>query len=245
LAFSVNRIVGLLLNAALSPLRLRLVRVNSHLEVYKQAEQDAKFSSGVDRNTARLIFHYSKYFETKDLAGVIVEAGVGAGGGLGFFLKLRNHFGDYRTIWAFDSFAGFPNGSNEDSKAFREFGKPGYEQFTLSYVKAYLSSIGISTSEISKIKFIEGFIPESLKSFDEEKVALLNCDLDLYQSIKDTLFFFWPKMVPGGIILLDEYDSRTDLVKWPGAKKAVDEFCAISSVKVQRGFGNRPFLRKD
>ncbi len=39
---------------------------------------------------------------------------------------------------------------------------------------------------------------------------------------KECLQFFYPRMVAGGILLLDEYNDPP----WPGCNKAVDEFLA-------------------
>ena len=175
---------------------------------------------------------------------MIVEAGVGSGHGIAFLLKLQNHFGDKRSLWAFDTFSGFPKGHQNDSDDFRKNGKPGYEKYTLTSVKNFLKSTGISDSEIAEVRFIKGFIPETFLLFNQERVALLNCDLDLYEPTKQTLLFFWPKMIEGGVIMLDEYDIGLDATKWPGAKKAIDEFCEEKNTPLQRGFGNRAFLKK-
>ena len=51
-------------------------------------------------------------------------------------------------------------------------------------------------------------------------------DADLYSSYSALLPLVWSRMQPGGVIFLDEYYS----LKYPGARIAVDEFCALSSV---------------
>ena len=45
-------------------------------------------------------------------------------------------------------------------------------------------------------------------------------DSDLYNSYKVALKFFWPRLIKGGCLYLDEYFS----FKYPGAKIACDEF---------------------
>lgn len=45
-------------------------------------------------------------------------------------------------------------------------------------------------------------------------------DVDLYQPILDSLKFFYKRMIPGGIMVFDDYGFTF----FPGAKKAVDEF---------------------
>jgi len=111
-------------------------------------------------------------------------------------------------------------------------------------VKEKLKYHQISDFDISRVEFIKGFIPDSLVLFNGVGISLLNCDLDLYKPTKDTLNFFWPYIVSGGVVMLDEYDIGNDQEKWPGAKKAIDEFCEEMSIQLHRGFGRRVFLKK-
>lgn len=240
----------LILNQILSFLEVKIIRTSMPDTQANIKNQDSILACGVDKKTARRIFQYEKFVETrnlKDFAGrtaIIVEAGVGNGSTLTFLLKLQNFFGDQRAIYAFDSFEGFPKGSQNDSEEFLRKGKPGYKNFTLSFVKEKLKYHQISDFDISRVEFIKGFIPNSLVSFNGVGISLLNCDLDLYEPTKDTLNFFWPYMVPGGVVMLDEYDIGHDQEKWPGAKKAIDEFCEEMSIQLHRGFGRRVFLKK-
>ncbi len=45
-------------------------------------------------------------------------------------------------------------------------------------------------------------------------------DMDTYQSTRDAIEFFWPRMVPGGKILIDDYGWEP----CAGVQKAVDEW---------------------
>jgi O-methyltransferase len=49
--------------------------------------------------------------------------------------------------------------------------------------------------------------------------SLVNLDADLHQPTKAGLEYFYPLLSPGGIIIIHDYNY-----KWPGIKKAVDEF---------------------
>jgi O-methyltransferase len=51
------------------------------------------------------------------------------------------------------------------------------------------------------------------------KLALVNLDADLYAPTKAGLEYFYPLLSPGGVIIIHDYNF-----KWPGIKKAVDEF---------------------
>jgi O-methyltransferase len=51
--------------------------------------------------------------------------------------------------------------------------------------------------------------------------SLVNLDVDLYKPTKAGLEYFYPLLSPGGVIIIHDYNY-----KWPGIKKAVDEFVA-------------------
>jgi hypothetical protein len=192
----------------------------------------------------RLLARSELYNRISHLSGAIVEAGVGAGSGLAIFALLEDSREFKRKIWAFDSFSGFPPGTNQDSLEFQKSGKPEYKEFSEDFVMAILRSIQLSEEILENITFCKGYMPSSFSKFDLSPVALLNVDVDLYQSTKDVLDFFWPLMQSTGIVILDEYDSNSDSEKWPGAKKAVDEFCVMNQVVIQRSVGHRAFLMK-
>jgi len=65
-----------------------------------------------------------------------------------------------------------------------------------------------------------GFFCETLPHLDHLRFSLAHIDVDLYQSVKDCLVFCYQRMVPGGIIILDDYGAPT----CQGAKLAADEF---------------------
>jgi O-methyltransferase len=192
------------------------------------------------RTLARIELHN----RISNLNGSIIEAGVAGGTGLAIFALVEDARTLKRKIWAFDSFAGFPTGTNSDSIDFQKFGKPAYKDFTEDWVIEVLSSIPLSEEILGNIRLCKGFMPESFSQYDGGPVSLLNVDVDLYQSTKDVLEYFWPLMESTGIVILDEYDSSNDSVKWPGAKSAIDEFCKVNKVQVQRSIGNRAFLLK-
>ncbi|MCP4376893.1 MAG: hypothetical protein GY794_12035, partial [bacterium] len=71
------------------------------------------------------------------------------------------------------------------------------------------------------VQLIKGSFSTSLKDFDEP-IAVLFLDCDLYQSYIDCLEALYDKVVPGGVVVFDEYYS----LKYPGACWAVAEFFA-------------------
>ncbi|MGM3941125.1 TylF/MycF family methyltransferase, partial [Salmonella sp. NW387] len=55
------------------------------------------------------------------------------------------------------------------------------------------------------------------------RYCFVHVDVDLYQPTRDSIQFFYPRMVPGGIMLFDDYGSG---MQSPGAARAVDDFMA-------------------
>ena len=66
-----------------------------------------------------------------------------------------------------------------------------------------------------------------------KKFKFVHLDVDNYQPYKESLEFFYDKMVPGGIILFDDYDCDC----CPGANKAVDEFFSDKPEVIQKSVG--------
>ena len=73
-----------------------------------------------------------------------------------------------------------------------------------TYAKS-LSDVEANFSEWKRINFVVGFVPDSLQSVSIEKVAFLHIDLNNASAEVGALRHFWPKVVKGGIIVLDDY----------------------------------------
>ena len=215
------------------------------LKLGRVKQKKNKYWGGLTKTEIRSLFIYEKFLETKDIPGDIVECGVGSGSSIIFLKSLQREKEDNRKMWGFDSFEGFPKGSDKDSEAFRASGRPSYAKYTtLDHVLNNCKKSGLSNDEIDSIKLIKGWIPNSLDSYDNSSISLLNIDVDLYQSTKDCLNKFWIHMSPGGIVMLDEYNFSDDALKWPGAKIAVDEFCGENSTEVIIHYTGRAYLQK-
>ena len=62
---------------------------------------------------------------------------------------------------------------------------------------------------------------DRLTASGQTAYALVNLDADLYLPTKAALEYFYPRLSPGGVFLIHDYNY-----KWPGIKKAADEFVA-------------------
>src|SRR5688572_31529904 len=60
-------------------------------------------------------------------------------------------------------------------------------------------------------------VPRPPRSTPFPYTTLFRSDVDVYQPTRDSLEYFYPRLVTGGILVCDDYG-------WPGARKAVDDF---------------------
>ncbi len=164
-------------------------------------------------NTLRTVYFRECLRKVAGLDGAVVECGVGQGYGLCNWAALTSLDSKQRLIWAFDSFEGFPKFSKEDEASEeREASYSQYKQFNLLYVLNVMRTFGLTTTEIDRrICFAKGFIPASLGLYDKSPIALLHLDLDIYEPYKEALNFFWEFVVPGGIVMFDEYNKALDV----------------------------------
>lgn len=88
---------------------------------------------------------------------------------------------------------------------------------TETEVKANMNRTG---SPESLVHFIRGPVEQTLPHRAPEQCALIRLDTDLYESTKHELESLYPRLVRGGVIIIDDYGSHQ------GVKKAVDEFNA-------------------
>ncbi len=170
----------------------------------------------------KVFFLHDIYREIAHLEGDIVECGVAYGNGLITFASLAKLEGKNRQVYGFDSFEGFPTPSIFD-KSHRASMKGEYGDANQNYVARV-----VRNANVGPVHLVKGYVEDTAKDY-HGKISLLYIDLDLYEGYKSVLETMFDKVVPGGIIAFDEYDEP----KWPGAKKAVDEFLATLPKKYE------------
>lgn len=151
----------------------------------------------------------------RNVPGDIVETGVWRGGSMILAQALLKVRGEDRTIWCADSFEGMPvpSGTIEGE----DFSSVDYLAVSLEQVQSNFRRFGLLGDNI---RFLKGWFCDTLPTAPIEQIALLRLDGDLYESTNDALVSLYPKLSPGGFVIVDDYHS------WPGCKKAVDEYRA-------------------
>ena len=73
---------------------------------------------------------------------------------------------------------------------------------------------------------MKGKVEDSLLKKVPEQISLLRLDTDWYESTKSEMEILFPRVAPGGLILLDDY------FRWMGSRKAVDEYIAANNIRI-------------
>jgi O-methyltransferase len=94
------------------------------------------------------------------------------------------------------------------------------EYFKTIKLKSELAWAKNNLSRYPNVLLKKGWIPEVFDEVEESKYSFVHIDVDLYEPTKKSIEYFWPKIVPGGVLICDDYGSY----KTTGARKAVDDY---------------------
>lgn len=151
------------------------------------------------------------------LDGDFVECGAYKGGTSAMLAKLLREKKSDKKLHIFDTFSGMPEvNSRYDTH------KKG--DFSDTSVQAVKNIIG---EAINLCKFYVGWIPETFRDFNEHSVSFCHIDVDIYDSVYNSVSFFWPKLVSGGFMIFDDYGFSS----CKGARDAVDLYFENQSKK--------------
>jgi len=185
-------------------------------KAWQEASKNGSISKSLqkaERNYPDKVRVFNYWFQVERLKkegipGSFAELGVYKGDSA----KLLNLMDQDRTFHLFDTFEGFTEVDliGETGKA-ATYTTKNFADTSLEKVKARLNS--------EKFVFHMGYFPNTAKGLENETFSLVNMDADLYNPTKAGLEFFYPRLSPGGIIIIHDYNPD-----WPGIMQAVDEF---------------------
>jgi O-methyltransferase len=172
-------------------------------------DYDRLLPSDNRRSAERKYFLRSLLPLTDGLPGDTAECGVWNGASSWFICQ---HFaGSDKVHHGFDSFEGLPEPGQFDGDYWRQ----GDCATAETVARANLDGF--------QVKLYKGWIPRRFPEVTSHRFCFVHVDVDLYEPTRDSIQFFYPRMVPGGIMLFDDYGSG---MQSPGAARAVDDFMA-------------------
>ena len=125
----------------------------------------------------------------------------------GFFARCINQLLPERSLYLFDSFAGF---APEACAA---------ESFQAAHANTAIDRVLDIMPHPEKVTVKPGFFPASLHGL-EERFCLVSLDVDFAQATLDGLRYFWPRLNQGGYILLHDWGSP----RLPGVAQALNTY---------------------
>ncbi len=169
-----------------------------------------------------------RYISANNISGDFVECGVWKGGSsMLMALHLREITNQDTKIFMYDTFAGMPPPGKFDTDASGKQASDLLETAektqdiwaisTLDEVEQNLRSTGLPASQI---KYVVGKVEDTIPQTMPEKISLLRLDTDWYESTQHELQHLYPRLVNGGVLIIDDYGF------WKGSRKAVDEYFA-------------------
>jgi O-methyltransferase len=146
----------------------------------------------------------------------MAEAGVFRGGSARLICEAR---GD-EPLHLFDVFetlqqAQGPEANPRNGELFRHFGA----------VHGRLEEVRSLLAPYASVHFHPGVFPASAAELGAERFCFVHVDLDLEPSTRDALEFFLPRLLPGGILIGDNYDD-------PLVRRAFDAYFAAGGATV-------------
>jgi hypothetical protein len=216
--------------------KLGFSRTNQLL--YIDLEQDPVFTS--ISNTARAFTMTTKegmkalydavnYISKNNITGDIVECGVWRGGSsMVSALTLLHNKDTNRNLYLYDTFEGMSKPSDIDVSILGESALEHWQEKHKCFADFDDVNVNIIATKYpkDKIHLIKGMVENTIPKTMSDKIAILRLDTDWYESTYHELVHLYPKLVKGGVLIIDDYGC------WKGSKKAVDTYFEENNISV-------------
>jgi len=171
--------------------------------------------NGNSADTSRFYFFCLAFDQIvkEGLRGDFAELGVYQGHTASLLAIMARRLGS--TAYLLDTFAGF---SGADLKGIDAGIQMGFKDTSVEAVRSLVGD--------ENVRFVPGYFPASAAQLPPEaSFCLVHLDCDLYAPMASALAYFYPRLVPGGFLIVHDYSS----LHWDGAERAVHEFLANKS----------------
>ena len=176
----------------------------------------------------------ARYVSQHDIPGAVVECGVWRGGSMHAMARALDAAGSHdRDLYLFDTFEGMtepgPRDRRSDGRQAAEL-MASYGKTSRVWAYASLEDVQEGFGHVpypqEKVHFVKGPVEQTIPGEAPERIAVLRLDTDWYESTAHELTHLYDRLVPGGVLLLDDYGW------WQGSREAVDEFVARTGARL-------------
>ena len=169
-----------------------------------------------------------KYIFDNEIEGDIIECGVLLGGCTMLIEKMckEHDFSKTRRVFALDTFAGFVRRTDGLDVDLVTGDAVCRTDRNINYVNA--STHNMKSIGFDRLNVVKGDVLDTIPTLDVQQIAILRLDTDTYDTTKFELEVLYDRVVPGGVVIIDDYGFTL------GCKKAVDDFGAGRRIFPQR-----------
>lgn len=192
--------------------------------------------TATDRNRVLALIDAVRHVQRAGLAGALVECGVWRGGSMMVVAATLLEVGVRdRELYLFDTFEGMTKPEERDvsihgqsaPERFNELLQPdGSVEWCSASLEDVQRNMALTGYPAERIHYVCGPVEETLPAQAPEKIALLRLDTDWYASTRHELETLYPRLAPGGVLIVDDYHW------WRGSREAVDEYIAKHELKL-------------
>jgi O-methyltransferase len=179
-----------------------------------------------DRELTIILTELSRQLAQCGPNDAVVELGCYIGTTSLFIRRLLDEHSHSLPFHVYDSFAGLPEKTHEDSSPAGEQFKTGELAVSRKTFELQFKKAGLKLPTIHK-----GWFSELTDTDIPESVTFAYLDGDYYDSVRDSLRLIWPKLASDACIVVDDYVNEA----LPGAARAVDEWLRVypASLRVE------------
>jgi O-methyltransferase len=160
----------------------------------------------------------------RQVPGDLIETGVWRGGATILMRAALAAYGDAeRLVWVADSFQGLPRPDPRrwPAEAGDEHWSREQLAVPLEEVRANFARYGLLDD---RVRFLAGWFKDTLPAAPIERLAVLRLDGDMYGSTMEALQALYPRLSPGGYVIVDDYGAV------PQCREAVTDFRAANGI---------------
>lgn len=162
------------------------------------------------------------YVAQYNIPGDFVECGVFMGAQAIAAATVLQNLQSSRKLYLYDTFEGHGDVHEKDGELVKKKWKKEWMKATFEQCQQNIFSH--TSYPQNNFVFVKGFVQDTIPQTLPEAISILRLDMDMYEPTKHALEHLYPKLSVRGILIIDDYS------KWPGARRATDEYIAENNL---------------
>jgi O-methyltransferase len=181
------------------------------------------------------LIHAVRHVVGAGIPGAFVECGVWRGGSMMAAALTLLELGKQDVdLYLFDTYDGMtaPSAADVDLSGLAASGR--YTRTKTNsgstWCRASLEDVQANLAgtryDPGKIHFVRGMVEATIPAEAPASISILRLDTDWYESTRHELEHLFPRLVPGGVLIIDDYGH------WQGSRRATDEYFAAHGISM-------------